>query len=335
MAEQDARLDELVLRLYRGSTEVAFARFQHWALEQLQEVVRFDAAWWGKGNPTTRQILSVHLLNAEPSIIEDYPRVEAHDRFRDAMIARPGRTVLMSDLMPRSVYERSPLYTRYGRKHRLESTMGTVLVEPVSGLLDFITIWRFDARWPFSESDRMQVERLTPHLIEANRISRLVSLQGGSFAGVPEDAARPWALVSARDGGLLEVNAAFVELARREWPDWHNGQLPATLRRHLQDTVDFAGREISISISSVDDYRLLVPRLRHPAERLGARETLVLQRYAAGRSYRDIAAELGTSPATVRNQLARIYRRLGVHNKAELVLSLQASAITPAREPRA
>ncbi len=333
MAEREARVDDLMLRLYRGSTEVAFARFQHWALEQLQTLVRFDGAWWGKGNPSTRQVLSVHLLDADPSIVEDYGRIQAHDRFRDAMIARPGRTVLMSDLMPRSVYERSVLYTRYGRKHRLESTMGTVLLEPVSGLLDFITVWRFDPRWPFSEADRVLVERLTPHLVEANRISRLVSLQGGSIAGVPEDAERPWALASANDGALLEVNAAFVAVVRREWPDWHSGTLPAALRRHLGGRGDFAGREIVVAVTAIGDYRLLVPRPRHAAERLGARESLVLRHYAEGRSHRDIALELGTSPATVRNQLARVYRKLGVHNKVELLKALQAVSPTLRRDP--
>ena len=154
---------------------------------------------------------------------------------------------------------------------------------------------------------------------------RLVSLQGWSTAGVPEDAERPWALVNARDGGLLEVNAAFVALARQGWPDWQNGQLPTTLRRNLRHAVDYAGREIAIAIKAIDDYRLLVPRLRHAAERLGTRESLVLRRYATGSSYRDIAQELGTSPATVRSQLARIYRRLGVHNKAELVQALHAA----------
>ena len=325
MTEPDLRIDALVLQLYRGGSEVPFARFQHWALERLQTLLRFDAAWWGRVHPGTRQVLGAHLFNADPSILEDHQRVEAHDRFRDAMIARPGRTVLLSDLMPRAVYERTPLDTRYGRRHRLESATGTVLVEPVSGLLDFLTVWRFDSRWPFAEGDRALAERLTPHLIEANRISRRVSLRGGTEAGGPPQAERPWAMASARDGVLLEVNTAFVAMLREEWPSWRDGQLPAALRRHLSDAADYAGRTIAIAITAVDDYRLLVPRPRHAAERLGTREALVLERYAMGRSYRDIATELGSSPATVRNQLARIDRKLGVHNKAERVRSLQVS----------
>jgi hypothetical protein len=117
--------------------------------------------------------------------------------------------------------------------------MGTVLLEPVSGLLDCITVWRYDPRWPFPDNDRAQIERLTPYLVEANRISRLVSLQGGSINGVHEDAEHPWALIDARDAVVLEVNAAFVALLRHEWPDWRP---PATVPWHERVRVQMLHR---------------------------------------------------------------------------------------------
>ena len=97
------------------------------------------------------RILGIHLRNADPSIIEDYARIDAVDVFRDAMLGNPGATVNVLDLMTREEFLRGPIYTRYGRKHRVEAALGTSIPEPVSSMVDFLTIRRFDPRWPFSE----------------------------------------------------------------------------------------------------------------------------------------------------------------------------------------
>lgn len=333
MTPTQKTVDELILRLYRGCTEVEFSGFQKWSLEQLSGIVRFDAAWWGKSTNQPPLILSVHLQNADQAVVDDYARVDGDDFFRDAMFARPGTTINLHDLMPRKAFERSPLYTRYGRRHRIEAAMGTVLIEPISSLVDFLTIWRHDLRWPFSETDRKILEQLTPHLVEANRISRLVSLNGRRTTGAPDGPmVEPWALARVDDACLLEATAPFIELARREWPEWSTALLPADLRRHFRSCRPFAGQSIRIEIEDVDGYRLLTARPRHALERLGPREAEVLERYANGQSYREIALQLGKSPATVRNQLAQIYRKFGVHNKVELLQAMMP-ATGRARDP--
>jgi hypothetical protein len=118
-------------------------------------VVRLDAAWWGKASFQPAKILGIHLRNADPSIIEDYARIDEADVLRDAMLSRPGVTIDVLDLMTRGEYLRGPLYVKYGRKHRVEAVIGTSIIEPVSSMVDFLTVWRFDARWRFSEDDRL------------------------------------------------------------------------------------------------------------------------------------------------------------------------------------
>ncbi len=324
-----AATEELLLRLYRGSTEVAFTAFQDWSLDLLGEVVRFDAAWWGKASAQPAKILSAHLFNADASLLDDYRRIDGDDYFRDAMIANPGRTINIGDLVSRKDFERSAIYLRYGRKHRIESAVGTTLFEPVSSMVDFLTLWRFDPRWPFSENDRLMVERITPHLVEANRISRLVSLQGVKTAVPFDDPIRPWALADRDDGSVVDINGSFVALLKREWPDWSSTVLPAELLRHVKRRHRYSGESIVVEVSDVDGFVLLVARARQSVDRLGRREAQVLKLYASGESYRRIAERLGTAPATVRNQLARIYRKFGVHNKVALIGLLRATSDMP------
>lgn len=53
---------------------------------------------------------------------------------------------------------------------------------------------------------------------------------------------------------------------------------------------------------------------------LTERETEVLECIAAGKNNEQIASELGLSYATVRNYVARLYGKLGVHSRAEAVI---------------
>jgi len=67
--------------------------------------------------------------------------------------------------------------------------------------------------------------------------------------------------------------------------------------------------------------------------KLSEREFAVAERYAAGETHREIAAKLHIAPATVRNHLAAIYRKLEVRNKPELIRALSAqggTALPPA-----
>lgn len=59
---------------------------------------------------------------------------------------------------------------------------------------------------------------------------------------------------------------------------------------------------------------------------LSRRETTIAERYATGETYKEIAAELHIAPATVRNHLAAIYRKLDVHNKPGLIRALSGRA---------
>ena len=52
---------------------------------------------------------------------------------------------------------------------------------------------------------------------------------------------------------------------------------------------------------------------------LSEREITVAEYYSSGQSYKQIAQQLGVSPATIRNHIASIYRKLGIKNKARLV----------------
>ena len=61
---------------------------------------------------------------------------------------------------------------------------------------------------------------------------------------------------------------------------------------------------------------------------LSDRERLVAQKAAEGLTHRQIADELFIAPGTARTHLATVYRKLGVHNRAELVRLIHSPTAT-------
>lgn len=62
---------------------------------------------------------------------------------------------------------------------------------------------------------------------------------------------------------------------------------------------------------------------------LSPRELQIAQRYAAGYSYQELAADLHIAPSTVRTHLATIYRKLEVSSKVELASRLNGVSAAP------
>lgn len=67
---------------------------------------------------------------------------------------------------------------------------------------------------------------------------------------------------------------------------------------------------------------------RSPLDRLGARELETIRHFANGASYKEVARRMNLAPATVRHHLRSAYRKLGVHDKAQMSLLIATMAGT-------
>lgn len=305
-------LNALILDIHRAGCEVSFTRFQALMLDELQALIPFDSAWWGNAASDPLEIHHLHLRNCDAAILQDYPAFMSQDFFRAALIERPGQTVNLSDLTSRARYVRTDLYRCFCKRYRVEWSMGTLLVEPVSTLYEFLTLWRHDPSRPFSEAERQAKELLMPHLVQAFKVARLRGMLG---TGEPKTIA--WAITDEH-GFLREVTPGFIHALRARYPDWRGSQLPAPLLANLRAGVNCAQGQLKIDVKLKDRFRYLEIRPLSALDRLTPREAEVAQRYARGETHAAIAASLCISPATVRNQLANCYRKLGVTSKIEL-----------------
>ena len=305
-------LNQLTLSLYREGRDVLLHKFQDWALEQVKSLIPFDSAWWGNAATEPIKIHWLHLYNCDASILEAYPPCIPHDFFRAELMAHPGVSVNMSDLTTRRRFVCTHLYRQIGKPYRVEWSLGTLLIEPASALSEFITLWRHDPKRPFTEAERQAKELLMPHLVEAFRAVRL-----RHFLERKETRHRIWALVD-KQGYIREASAGFSSRLRAHWPEWRGNRLPDVLAQCVTEGRAFKTKSLDIALKQSESLRFLEVKANTVLDKLTARESEVVTRYANGETYSAISAALTLAPATVRNHLSRCYKKLGVNSKMEL-----------------
>ena len=190
---------------------------------------------------------------------------------------------------------------------------------------------------------------MSPH--STGGLQRLLDWLGVDVGAALDEIGFPAAVVDA-GGAVRWLNAAAVELlgdvvglryldliapeaahrARREF----TAKLLGTKTRSDYPLAvrDRSGRQVRLAISTVplhEDGRVVgVFGVGYPfpsaseegvaAERLTPRQREVLALLAAGRTTRDIAAELGISEETVRNHVRHLLRRLGARTRLAAVV---------------
>jgi DNA-binding CsgD family transcriptional regulator len=140
---------------------------------------------------------------------------------------------------------------------------------------------------------------------------------------------RALAIVTTQ-GAILAADPHFCRQLRREWVDFQDKRLPQALVNTLfRGKTAYRGRHIDIVMARYTGYVVCAVNTADAPGRLSPTEYSVARRYAAGLSHKEIARELGLSPHTIRNQIARLYGKLDLHDKASLAQYLGANA-----EPR-
>ncbi len=312
-------LSRSILEVHRAGREAAFVQFQPLVLELIRQILPFDSAWWGNAAAEPMEIHRLYLFNCDDTILEAYVPYMAQDFFRAAMIATPGTTINMADLITRERYVRTDLYRQVGQRYRVEWSLGTLLVEPVSSLQEFLTLWRHDGNSPFTETERLTKELLMPHLADAHRAARLRELL--DTTRVRHDC---WAVADAR-GFLREASPGFIHCVREHWPGWQGSRLPEALLESVRLATPFQTGQMKLEIAPKSGFRYIRALALSAVDNLSARERDIVTRYARGDTYATIATALGLAPATVRNHIANCYRKLAVTNKAELAMRVFAA----------
>jgi DNA-binding CsgD family transcriptional regulator len=308
------KISSVILNINRAGQQSTYEQYRPWVLDEIKTLIPFDSACWANAVAEPMEIFRLHSYNCDNSLLERYQLNMKQDCFWDALIANPGITINLMDLTARALYLRTEFYRNFCRHFNIEWMVGTLMVEPISSLYEFLTLWRHDAKKPFSDSERQAKELLMPHLFEAHRLVRLREV-----LGEPLRRRQKWAISDDR-GFLREAAPDFIHRLNEHWPEWRGSCLPPDLSDAVANATEFRAGRMRLSITAKGDLRYLEILKANALDRLSRREREIAERFANGQTYKHIAVELNISPTTVRNHLASCYRKLGVNNKIELAL---------------
>ena len=290
-------------------------------------------------------------MQAEPAFSNPAELAEAFDRhinenplFNHYRQTRDGRAVKISDFLTQSEFRRLGFYSEYWRKVGVDHRMLFVIPTTPSTGIGF-AIGRNTK--DFSERDRLVLNLLYPHLMQAHG-------NASALERTQQESVRVKQAVEKLDRGVV----ALGEKGRIRWctqragrwiseyfgPAQDAGRLPDELRRwveHQRSTLadgrdiarprrplvaDRAGKRLVVRLVAGDpeDGHLLILEERYvplSAESLRClgltgREAQIMAGIGQGKTDKAIAEDLYVSPLTVKTHLQRVYRKLGVESRA-------------------
>lgn len=314
-----ATLGEILLPLYRLVRGIPPAQFKDDALEVVKRYLPFERAMWGTFIRAGEDwvVHSYHLHRLPDQKRKEWFALRQHDKLGQKVTREPGRTVSVD--IHHTKWRIHPAMLAHIRKWGLDRTLSTVWRDPLVQIWVAMGLHRGAAEPRFTERERKLKQLLVPHLIEAWNANAILFTDRSGATG--REASRRRALVDG-EGLIQSVEAGFAELLRLDFPEWQGPRLPPVLVRALLSREADTYRGTAIAAARLretpDGMHLVGARPLSAVDRLSAREYAVARAFAAGRTHKEIAAESGISPATVRNQLQASYTKLGVNSKIEL-----------------
>jgi DNA-binding CsgD family transcriptional regulator len=264
--------------------------------------------------------------------------VHEHPLVRYFQHTGDGRALKISDFLTENRFHGTGLYNEFFRKIGVEDQIAIVLPSPPP-LVVGIAVNR--GKRDFSERDRLVMDLLGSHLIQAYRNAESVTRMRQAMDGLDRGL-----IVLAKNGRRrLCTDAARRWLSRFFEPAGGADQLPESLRRWVEHQRSLASghggfpppreplvlerAQKRLVVRLVEDHQedlLLLQERRSPfsAASLGAlgltpREAEIVRWISRGKTNKEIATILYISSLTVKKHLEHIYRKLGVEGRTEAV----------------
>lgn len=275
-----ASLNQLIRDVYEGCTLVPITEYRRWALREMQREFRFSNAVWGIGSRLTDRMHGLQGVGSAAATAE----------------AARDNTTLQGWL------------GGAGSARQL-----TCASDSVTGLVSFIAVGRAPEEPPFTQQEWALLDLLVPHLMAGWRHCQVFTLRAHSAASAAGVAA-----IVDMHGFVQSADGRFFSTLRTSFPGAGPGVLPAPLSELVARGGEKTIGSMLWRAHRIGDLMYLSGSSTGALGRLTKREQAIATSILAGRSYAQSAATLGISVNTLRNTVARVYRKLGVSSKIEL-----------------
>lgn len=304
-------IDQFISQLYRESPQVPLANFSVWALDLLQQVIPFDGAAWGTGNIETRQFHTQSTVDIPTDIFDKLIRYSDINPIVDKLMSTTGQAIDMSDVVNDEAFYQSQLYLKCFKPFGIERILSSIHANERAGIFTLLTLYRYDRSHCFSKDEKKIQSQLLFHLLSAASHRQLLALN--------EQQASPNLSQSAicdKQGLYHAVEPSFLDILDDHLAFNTSYKFPLTL---LPNDGEFSQGNLLFTQQNLGELRRINVRLKSPLDDLTEREKEVVAGICQGNTFKQIARNLNLSPSTVSNHLYRIYIKLGINSRSELV----------------
>ncbi|WP_353179186.1 helix-turn-helix transcriptional regulator [Salinisphaera sp. T5B8] len=173
----------------------------------------------------------------------------------------------------------------------------------------------------FTELEQSRVISFMPHLVSL-KIRALIAENAP-----PRGSAKQFAMVICEAGGdIYYLQEEARHLLKLTFPGWNSTLFPLPLPGEDRP-INLTHGKLQISGHRNAGTYLLYLHYEDALSKLSERERSIVELAQVGTATKLIARELELSPSTVSNHLQRVYAKLGIQSRAELVTIAQAAQL--------
>lgn len=324
--------NSFLLDIYDGAQQCGPSDFNEYALDELKKIIHFDSAGVANFAVTPDEkivIQSLHLRSVNVERFRDRSltvgveklsrngTLSSRDSVATNAFAQRGKSVIVDIAEKFS----NPDILNYCRKYETAHTLSFVSGKSMNGVISGISLWRATRKNSYQEKHGHAATLVMPHIFQAMSINR--RLATAPVAGSPGTTTA----LASLDGHLYFIEPETIRLLQLEWKQWS----PPLLPRSLMDSLKRNKEQVFVGVSicmraSVQGNMICLRIAAKENQKMGltTAEYRVAKLAVEGLPYKEIAKQLEVSPATIRNQLHAVYRKLGVSNKTALAAVLHA-----------
>lgn len=329
-------ISKLLLSMYDESQNLSLNEFTKSSFNKIKQLLKFDSAG----------VCSFTISNAgEFQFKSAYAyKLSAEDKLKSRLDLNltekviPGRGLVGSDpILVKSFNDKNHSHymdhadiqdkrmAEYANKTEARHTMVMVVDDPKFGGCSSLSLWRAKSGHHYHENDAKLSNIIAPHFFSAIRINKTISTRTNADLTKHLEP-----IICSLNGFMNFIDNDILSLFKNEWSHWIPPFLPSAILDEIKknNSMCYIGKIFIAKGHIFQDLLIINIFLKNDNKSLTKSEIRVAWLISEGASYKEIANKLGTSPATVRNQIHSIYLKLNIAKKSSVTTALKNQGYT-------
>lgn len=305
------RLNEfssLIKDIYQTASHCNVDEIADASILKLQKVIDFESAWYGwiEYLPESTTVHSTNVVNLPENFTKTWLGISDKDVISKQFRNDPFSVLDYHCLQKNQTEEMISFVNSYG----IKSIATAMNFRGDRSTNFFVSIYRGDKHTFWSEDEKNLLQCAVDHIVEAMRNSLHYQMLQGGNAEVG---------LYTNKNGVMMLGKALLEntFNIKGFPE-----KVSLIKR--SSVIDFSDKKFIInhdknkSGKEANAYSVTIRELSK-LDMLSVREKEVAQHLCSEGNYKIIAELLHISPATVRNHTQKIYTKLGINNRNQLI----------------